>query len=339
MIAALMTVVAFAVALAVTRQICQPGSWLHVLDHPNERSLHTRAVPRTGGVAILVGVAVAALLYIGTNGAEMAAIGVAAASVIVAVVSFIDDRQGLSVRARLFGQVGSALLVVGSGLTAPGLGLPGTVWAWPLALAATASALYLVWMINLYNFMDGMDGFAGGMAMIGFGTLAVLGALAGNTVFVAVSLAIAAASAGFLVFNFPPARIFMGDSGSATLGLLAGSLSIWGARDGVFPFWVALLVFSPFIVDATVTLVRRLLRGERVWQAHKTHYYQRLVQSGWGHRKTVLHEYGLMLACGLAAVLTRFLGPTGQWLVIASGIFVYVALMVVVFRIEKAAAK
>lgn len=339
MVTAVAVLAAFGVAVWMTRRICDPESWLHVLDHPNERSLHARAVPRTGGVAVLVGIAVAGLFYVLTKGMGPAAIGVVAAGVTLAVVSFIDDRRGLSVRARLFGQAGSATLVVLSGLVAPGPGLPGTAWEWSPALAASASLLYLVWMTNLYNFMDGMDGFAGGMAVIGFGTLAVLGALAGNSAFVAVSLAIVAASAGFLVFNFPPARIFMGDSGSATLGLLAGSLSLWGARDGLFPFWVALVVFSPFIVDATVTLVRRLLRGERVWQAHKTHYYQRLVQSGWGHRKTVLYEYGLMLTCGLAAVLTRFLGPVGQWLIIASGFFVYVALMVVVSKIEKAAAK
>ena len=98
----------------------------------------------------------------------------------------------------------------------------------------------------------------------------------------------------------------MGDVGSAPLGFLSAGLSLWGIRDEIFPAWVPLLVFSPFIVDATVTLVKRLLKGEKVWQAHRSHYYQRLVQLGWGHKKTVLVEYGLMAAVGLTALcLTR----------------------------------
>jgi len=182
-----------------------------------------------------------------------------------------------------------------------------------------------------------MDGFAGGMAVWGFGSFAVLGLMAGNMTFVGVSLVVAAAAAGFLVFNFPPARIFMGDTGSATLGLLAGGLSLWGSRDRVFPFWAAVLVFSPFIVDATVTLMRRLGRGERVWQAHRTHYYQRLVQSGWGHRKTVLAEYGLMAACGASAVVGTRLDSAGQWLTIIGWCLAYPILMVLVTRLERRA--
>ena len=105
----------------------------------------------------------------------------------------------------------------------------------------------------------------------------------------------------------------MGDIGSSTLGLFAAALSLWGARDGVFPVWIAVLVFSPFIVDATVTLFRRQLRGERVWQAHREHYYQRLVRMGWGHRKTVLVEYALMATCGVSALALRGAATDPQW--------------------------
>jgi UDP-N-acetylmuramyl pentapeptide phosphotransferase/UDP-N-acetylglucosamine-1-phosphate transferase len=334
----LVVIVAFAVSFIVTRQICNPASWLHVLDYPNERSLHTRAVPRTGGVAMLSGITVAGLLYLAINGADLVWVWVAVATFVVAVVSFIDDRQGLPVWVRLFSHVGSAVLVVASGLTVPGLGLPGTTWSWPVSLGVTVSVLYLVWMTNLYNFMDGMDGLAGGMAVIGFGALAVLGVTVANPAFVAVNLAIAAAAAAFLVFNFPPARVFMGDSGSATLGILAGSISIWGARDSVFPFWVPLLVFSPFIVDATVTLIRRLLRGEWVWQAHKSHYYQRLVQCGWGHRKTAIVEYGLMLTCAASAVVGAHIGTCGQWLILIGWfLIIYPGLMLLVSKLTRRA--
>jgi UDP-N-acetylmuramyl pentapeptide phosphotransferase/UDP-N-acetylglucosamine-1-phosphate transferase len=182
------------------------------------------------------------------------------------------------------------------------LDLPGGSWELSYVGGVALSALFIVWMINLYNFMDGMDGFAGGMTVFGFGTFAGLGWIAGHDSFLIVNLIIACASAGFLYFNFPPARIFMGDIGSSTLGLMAATLSLWGARDGVFPFWVAMLVFSPFIIDSTVTLARRLSRREKIWQAHKTHFYQRLVQAGWGHRKTVLFEYIIMFGCGITAL-------------------------------------
>jgi UDP-N-acetylmuramyl pentapeptide phosphotransferase/UDP-N-acetylglucosamine-1-phosphate transferase len=169
-----------------------------------------------------------------------------------------------------------------------------------------------------------MDGFAGGMAVCGFGAFAIMGWIAGHNLFLAVNLIIASASAGFLVFNFPPARIFMGDTGSSTLGLLAAAFSLWGARDGVFPFWVAILIFSPFIADASVTLARRVFRGEKIWQAHKTHYYQKLVQAGWGHRKTVLIEYAIMMGCGISALLSQYITSMWQTIMLAGWVLFYV---------------
>jgi len=183
--------------------------------------------------------------------------------------------------------------------------------------------------------MDGMDGFAGGMAVIGFTSFAILGWQAGNALFTQISLLIAGAAAGFLWFNLPPARIFLGDTGSSVLGLLAAALSLWGNRDGLFPLWAAGLIFSPFIVDATVTLLRRTLRGEKIWLPHKTHYYQRLVQLGWGHRKTVLLEYCLMLACSLSALLAEYLSTGWQVGLLVTWILIYSALMVRVKRLEQ----
>ena len=331
----LATAAAFFVSLLLTRRFCDPASRLHLLDHPNERSLHTCPTPRSGGVAIFI--ALAAAVGFWAPGAVLTSLfyGLGAGVVFVAALSFLDDRKGLSVALRLPGHLLAATFLVIGGLYLAEFSLPGLVWEWPKWLGMLLSLLFLVWMINLYNFMDGMDGFAAGMAVIGFGTFALLGYLAGNSVFLTLNLIIVAAAAGFLLFNFPPARIFMGDTGSALLGLSAGGLSIYGAHEGVFPFWVALLVFSPFTVDATVTLLRRLSRGERVWQAHKSHYYQRLVQSGWGHRKTVLHEYVLMLACGLSALLAQRLNSRGQAALILFWCLVYPLLMIGVHRMEQ----
>jgi UDP-GlcNAc:undecaprenyl-phosphate GlcNAc-1-phosphate transferase len=164
------------------------------------------------------------------------------------------------------------------------------------------AAIAVAWMINLYNFMDGTDGLAGGMAVIGFlsyGTAALAG---GDFSFAAINLSIAAAALGFLLFNFPPARIFMGDGGSIPLGCLAAAFNLGGWQRGDWPWWFGVVIFSPFILDASLTLAKRLLRGARVWEAHREHYYQRLAQRGWGHRKTALAEYALMATCSALAI-------------------------------------
>ena len=137
---------------------------------------------------------------------------------------------------------------------------------------------------------------------------------------------IVAATFGFLIFNYPPARIFLGDTGSASLGLLAGGLSLWGTLENIFPLWIALLIFSPFIIDATVTLFKRLIRGEKIWEAHKSHYYQRLIEKGWGHKRTVSLEYGIMMICSLTAILMNSLSPSIQWIIFCLIIMMYLIL-------------
>jgi UDP-N-acetylmuramyl pentapeptide phosphotransferase/UDP-N-acetylglucosamine-1-phosphate transferase len=294
-------ILVFVLSAWLTWRFCDPASRFHILDHPNERSLHTRSTPRSGGLAILVSIIVSvAMISVFQPFREMEAI--MASVFLVAGVSFLDDRYSIFPVYRFIVHVLASAAILYGGFYLPKLEVFGISWQWPYLAGAVITVLYTVWMINLYNFMDGMDGFAGGMAVAGFGTFAILGWQAGNIEFMLMSLVIASAAGGFLVFNFPPARIFMGDVGSSTLGLLAAAFSLWGARENIFPFWIALLVFSPFMVDATVTLLRRLLRGEKIWQAHKSHYYQQLVQAGWGHRKTVLVEYGIMLGCGMTAL-------------------------------------
>ncbi|MEW6329846.1 MAG: glycosyltransferase family 4 protein [Pseudomonadota bacterium] len=292
----------FTVAVLLTRRFCNPISIVYVLDHPNERSLHELAVPRGGGLAILLAVFAGGLGLTWFCG-DTSLAGLAVGAILVGSVSFLDDRYSVPPFYRLLIHIVAVAVILYQGYVLKNLTIPGVILDWPFGVAVLFSLLFCVWLINLYNFMDGMDGLAGGMAVFGFGIFAMLGWLADHEPFSVTSLIVGSASAGFLIFNFPPARIFMGDVGSSTLGFLVAAFSLWGARDGIFPFWIALLVFSPFIADATVTLLRRILRGERFWQAHKTHYYQRLVQAGWGHRKTVLLEYAIMLGCGITTLV------------------------------------
>lgn len=328
MVSGIILLLEFFVSAWLTRQFCNPTSFFYILDHPNERSLHVNPTPRTGGVAILIALGIGALGLSAINRLEPDLIWLVPGILLLGIVSFLDDRFGVRPVHRLFVHVMAALLLVYGSFVITALELPVGRWEWPTWMAVPVSVLFIVWMINLYNFMDGMDGFAGGMAVIGFGTFALLGLLAGHGGFVMLNLAVMAATGGFLLFNFPPAKIFMGDVGASVLGFLAAAFTLWGARAGIFPFWVAIVVFSPFIFDATVTLLRRLLRGERVWEAHRGHYYQRVVRMGWGHRRTVLWEYALMLLCSVLALAAVDTTPRGQWGVVGVWLAVYVGLMV-----------
>jgi len=278
------------------------GRWA-LLDKPNERSLHTHAVPRTGSLGILAGLLVGAYvagLYAHLPGARWAAF----ALLLVAGVSFADDLRRLPAAVRLPVHFAAAVLLIYPGAYAPAVLhlFPGIQAAGPAWAIQAFCLLFTVWMVNLYNFMDGMDGFAGGMGVIGFGALALLGWLAGSPAYAAAALIASLATAGFLPFNFPPARLFMGDAGSGSLGFMVALFLLWAERTGLFPLWIGVLVFSPFIVDATWTVLRRTTHGQTPWQAHREHFYQRLVQLGWGHRRTVLWSYALMLKCSLFAL-------------------------------------
>jgi len=204
-------------------------------------------------------------------------------------------------------------------------------------IAVPVTILFFMWMTNLYNFMDGMDGFAAGMTVLGYGFLGFLAWKGGHQFIMLLSFLIVSAAGGFLLYNLPPARIFMGDVGSVSLGFIAAALAVMGVQDGLFDVWVPLLIFSPFIVDATVTLARRLLRGEKVWQAHREHYYQRLVLAGWGHRKTMLAEYFLMAACGITAVAYGQAGESWRLAILLGWVIVYTFLALGVCGVERRA--
>ena len=288
-----------------------------VLDHPNERSLHVDPVPRIGGLAIMIAIAVAGAALLPGSLVWLAP------AVALATLSFVDDLRGLPVVLRFAVQIAVA----------------GAFAAWVLAglpaLWIAAATLATAWLANLYNFMDGSDGLAGGMAVIGFGFSGIAALAAGDPGLGTASLSITGAAAAFLVFNLHPARIFMGDVGSVPLGFLAAAIGILGWRSGAWPTWFPILVFSPFIVDATVTLARRALRGDRIWQAHRDHYYQRLVRLGLGHRRTAVIEYLVMLAAGASALWGSQQDAASQIAVVAIWCALYALGMMAVDRLWK----
>jgi UDP-N-acetylmuramyl pentapeptide phosphotransferase/UDP-N-acetylglucosamine-1-phosphate transferase len=252
------------------------------------------------------------------------------ALVLVAGVSFVDDHGGLSRRLRLIAHLMAAVLLWFGGLRWELLGLPGLAIALPMLVALPLTILFVVWMLNLYNFMDGMDGLAGAMAVLGFGALGAFGLSGGDLLYASSCFALVAASAGFLTANLPPARLFLGDVGSSSLGLLAAGFVLWGASEQLFPLWAGLLIFSPFIVDATWTLLRRAAHGERIWEAHRSHHYQRLVIAGWGHGRTLAWALALISATATTAFAAARLSTADQWLILFgwAAIFVLVHIRV-----------
>jgi len=341
-------IIAFAFAWWLTGRLCSPRSFLLMLDHPNDRTLHHMPTPRNGGLAIVTSLVIS--LFVAAcvvaisrpseavlpKGLASGSLWIVASMLLVFVVSFIDDWIGLPASLRFTVQTAAALIIIGGvGLTLSSIPIPGGRNIWLGWMAGPVSAIFLLWMANLYNFMDGMDGFAGGMTAIGFGFLAYFGWNAGAPVMLLIATVVAMSALGFLVHNFPPARIFMGDAGSITVGFLGGTLILLGVRDGMFDLWVAIILFSPFILDATVTLLRRALRFEKIWEAHREHYYQRVVLSGWSHRRTVLAEYGIMVLCGGLAVLYQRATEGWRWVILVTWLVMFLAIGGMVRKLEE----
>ena len=305
-----------AIAWVLARLLARTGLARRVADVPNERSLHATPTPRVGGIAIM-GAALPLMAVLG-DAVVMPALACAA---FLAGISLIDDMRSLPVEVRLPAHILAALVVV---LAAPG----DHMHAWLAAVLAVAA---IAWATNLFNFMDGADGLAGGMAAIGFATLA-LAARDISMPLAACAAVVASAAVGFLALNFPPARIFMGDAGSIPLGFLAGAFGWIGVTLGAWPAWFPVLVFSPFVADATVTLVRRAVRREPVWRAHRSHYYQRLVLGGWSRRRLALQAYALMLATAASAWVALGQGGAGAYAIIAAWTAIYAALFIAIDR-------
>jgi UDP-GlcNAc:undecaprenyl-phosphate GlcNAc-1-phosphate transferase len=279
-------------------------------DVPNERSLHSKPVPRIGGVGLMAGVLCGWALML-----NALVWWVVLSLLILFMVSLLDDMRSLPVKQRLLSHlIAAAILVGGSG-----------IFVQQGVAIAVVVLLFTVWMTNLYNFMDGSDGLAGGMALFGFSMYGFAALLAHNTPLALLNFCIAAAAASFLYYNFHPAKIFMGDSGSISLGFLAAAMGLLGWQQRSWAVWFPLMVFSPFVIDASVTLLKRALRGARVSEAHREHYYQRLIQLGWGHRTVALVEYGLMLGVGISALW--LLNNPFPWQVFLAWGAVYACLM------------
>lgn len=259
------------------------------------RSLHAAPIPRVGGLAIVAGTLPVTLATTALPALSGWTFALPCAALVA--VSLADDIKAVAILPRL------AVHACAAAAFALSLGL-GAGLALPLMALA---ALVVAWSLNLYNFMDGSDGLAAAMTIVGFSAYGAVLLHAGLPP--ALPLAIAAATVPVFVVNRPPARLFLGDVGAVPLGFAAAAIGIGGIVDGAWGWWFPPLVFLPFLADASLTLARRAVAGERVWEAHKSHYYQRLLQMGAGHAGTLAVFGAVMLGTALSAVACALLAP------------------------------
>lgn len=260
----------------------------NLLDHPNARSSHSVPTPRGGGVAIVVACLLLTTLLGALGWIEAPLLwATLGAGGLVAVLGYLDDRSSLPARWRFAGHLAAALWVMAWLGPLPKVPLLGVAvdlgWAGP-----ALSVLFLVWMINLFNFMDGIDGIAGVQTITTTLSGAWLWWLAGSGAGWLAAVVFAACVAGFLLWNFPPAKIFMGDAGSGFLGLMVALFALWSGQQQPALFWAWMILVGCFMVDATTTLVRRVRRGERFFEAHRSHAYQYASRRLGGHRPVTL---------------------------------------------------
>jgi glycosyltransferase WbpL len=279
-----------------------------VLDVPNARSSHSVPTPRGGGVAIVLATT-AALIVLALRGSLQFNLlfALAGGGVAVAAVGFADDRRPLSTGARLAVHFAAAIWAVAwlGGMPSVRIADHIVTFGWGGYLLGTIG---IVWTLNLFNFMDGIDGIAASEAVFIACAGALLALVGGNSAAVpATGLVFGAACVGFLVWNWPPARIFMGDVGSGYLGYVIAVLALAATRDDPVALWVWLILGGGFFVDATVTLVRRLVRGDRVHKAHRSHAYQWLARRWGSHRRVTVAVMMLnliwLLPCAFLATL------------------------------------
>ncbi|MDG9874326.1 glycosyltransferase family 4 protein [Pseudomonas juntendi] len=286
-----------------------------LMDIPNARSSHTLPTPRGGGLSFVVAFLLAALcMAIAGPIAPSVVVGVLGAGGLVAVIGFMDDHGHIAARWRLLGHFAAAAWGLAWLGGMPPISVFGFTLA-PLWLSSLFGALYLVWLLNLYNFMDGIDGLASVEAICVCVGASLLYWVIDHAHHAWLPLLLAATVAGFLCWNFPPARIFMGDAGSGFLGMVLGLLALLAGWVNPLLFWGWLILLGVFVVDATFTLVRRLLRGDKVYQAHRSHAYQYATRHHGSHRTVTLAvaaiNLGWLLPVAMVVVVFQLDGALG----------------------------
>jgi UDP-GlcNAc:undecaprenyl-phosphate GlcNAc-1-phosphate transferase len=307
---------ALAVVLLLTPGVGRFARYIGVVDEPGEtRRVHTHPVPRLGGIALLLGIFVPALAFLELDGPYR---GILLGAAIATTVGVIDDFRGLPWWGKLGGQVAAGAVAVGFGVTVDRFTFPGfgsqelPEWA-----AGAATIVWVVAIMNMVNFLDGMDGLAAGICAIAGSTFAIIGLSLGAPEAALLSAIVAGACFGFLHHNFYPARIFMGDSGALLLGFLLATLAIEGLvkTAALATLVLPLLVLAIPIVDTSFVFAKRLKYRQPLYEADRTHLHHRFMNIGFSQKRAVVYMYAWCGILAAAALATRFLPPRprGDW--------------------------
>ncbi len=337
------------IAYLITGWLAHAPARLQSLDVPNERSSHTRPTPRMGGLGIVASfVILLPLLWIMLfptyhNWVAAMKFGIALLGyVVIAAVGLIDDLRRIGAKSKYLGQLLAAIIALWGGVIFMRFDLPfGVMITFSWMIGALLTVIWLTGFSNFFNFMDGIDGLAGGVGAIYSFALAAICISTGHRLVGAGSLMMAAACLGFLAHNFPPAKIFMGDVGSLFIGYVLAAFAVWTTNSGErpAPFLAVLLVFGTFIYDATFTIIRRVRRREKLYEAHRSHLYQRLVIAGQSHRRVSLTYYGLSAILGAGGIAYTFSADRARVLILISSAALMAAFTIYVYWYEASAAR
>lgn len=282
-------IAAFLIALLLTWWVRKIALLRGIIDRPNDRSSHSIPTPRGGGLAIVAAYTVSMVglgfLEVVDSALVLALLG---GGLAIAWVGFADDRRSVSVRLRFFVHAAASVLALYALDGLPPIQIGSRVFDLGIA-GDIVAAVAIIWVLNLFNFMDGIDGIAASEAVFvswGGSTLAFLAGFSPSIP--AAGIVFGAACCGFLIWNWPPAKIFMGDAGSGFLGFVIAVLAIGSSRESSISVVVWLILGGVFFVDATITVMSRMIRGERVYEAHRTHAYQWLARRWGSHRRVTL---------------------------------------------------
>jgi UDP-GlcNAc:undecaprenyl-phosphate GlcNAc-1-phosphate transferase len=308
--------VALAVVLVLTPAVGRVARVLGVVDQPSEkRRIHLQAVPRLGGLAIFLGIFVPALAFLDLTRPYR---GILLGAALATTIGLVDDFRGLPWWAKLGGQVAAAAIAVEAGVrietfTFPFVGIHDL----PYALSVALTLLWIVAIMNMVNFLDGMDGLAAGVCTISGGTFAVIALSLGRPEAAVLSAIVAGACLGFLRHNFYPARIFMGDSGSMLLGFVLATVAIEGLLKtaATVALFFPLFVLAVPILDTSFVVARRLKHGQPVFAADQAHFHYRFLRRGFSQRRAALYLYAWCAILAGAALATRFVPfrEGGEW--------------------------
>lgn len=320
----LLLIIVFIGSLFITAGLKKYAISKELIDVPNPRSSHHKATPKGGGLAIVI-TFLAGTIFLSTKFilSQNMLVGILGGGILIALIGWWDDHGHVAVWLRLAVHLVVAIWVLGLSGGMPSIDIGGVSWnlGW---IGYISGVLLLVWFINLYNFMDGIDGLAAVEAIFVAGVSGILLTASGAYTLGWVLWILTAATAGFLFWNWPPARIFMGDVGSGFLGFIFGASMLSTAHQKIIPIWSWLILLGVFLTDATLTLIRRILHGSRWYQAHRRHAYQHAARR-WSHMRVTI---------GISVINLFWLAPL-SWIVWRwphSGVFItFLALAPLVF--------